>query len=195
MSLKSDYSDINQKYVAQNELQRNKLNKTLIKTQGTSRIIKTGIKSEDETMFGVEIDFIVSDSLAALTLYEKIFEVERIEVSNLPQGENEAVFEIYGTRFHMLDENPEFRLFAPTEDHPTTMWINISVPDIRATYTRAMEAGCTELQAVVELSAYGVSNASFVDPFGYQWMLHEIHEVVSHEERLQLWENRKKSGE
>lgn len=141
-------------------------------------------------MNGVEIDFIVSDSLAALELYEQIFEVERIEVSNLPNGENEVVFSIYDTKFHMLDENPEFHLFAPNSDQPTTMWFNVTVPDIRATYSRAIKAGCTELQEVVEMSNYGVSNASFVDPFGYQWMLHQIHRVVSHEDRIEQWQNR-----
>jgi len=37
-------------------------------------------------MVGVEIDMIVTDSLKALDLYENIFEIERIEVSNLPKG-------------------------------------------------------------------------------------------------------------
>ena len=62
-------------------------------------------------MVGVEIDMIVSDSVKALELYEKIFaEIERIEVTSLPEGENEAVFSLYGVRFHMLDENEEFGL-------------------------------------------------------------------------------------
>lgn len=42
-------------------------------------------------MVGVEIDFVVSDSLKALELYEKIFDIERVEVSDLPRGENEVV--------------------------------------------------------------------------------------------------------
>ena len=42
-------------------------------------------------MVGVEIDFVVTDSLKALELYEKIFDIERVEVSNLPKGENEVV--------------------------------------------------------------------------------------------------------
>lgn len=48
---------------------------------------------------GVEFDFVVKDSLQALALYESIFEVERLEVTDLPVGQNEAVFTIYGTRF------------------------------------------------------------------------------------------------
>lgn len=141
---------------------------------------------------GVEIDFVVSDSLAALKLYEQIFPVKRVEVTNLPIGENEVVFEIYGTRFHVLDQNPEFKLFAPKENHPTTMWMNVTVPDIKKVYTDAIKAGCIEVQTVVELTNYGVSNASFMDPFGYHWMLHQIHRVVDQEERIRLWEDQKK---
>ena len=51
-------------------------------------------------MVGVEIDMIVSDSLKALELYEKVFDIERIEVTNFPKCENEVVFSLYGVRFH-----------------------------------------------------------------------------------------------
>ena len=59
---------------------------------------------------GVEVNFVVQDSIKALALYESIFEVRRVEVTEYPRGNNEAVFTIYGTRFHMLDENPQFML-------------------------------------------------------------------------------------
>ena len=37
-------------------------------------------------MVGVEIDLVVMDTLAALELYEKIFDVERVEVTSFPKG-------------------------------------------------------------------------------------------------------------
>ena len=80
---------------------------------------------------GVEIDFVVPDSREALELYERIFEVERSEVTDLERGQNEAVFSVYGARFHLLDENPEFGLIPPGKDAPQTMWMNVMVPDIR----------------------------------------------------------------
>lgn len=43
-------------------------------------------------MKNVEIDFVVTESRKALELYEKIFDVERIEVTDLPKGENEVIF-------------------------------------------------------------------------------------------------------
>lgn len=140
-------------------------------------------------MTGVEIDFVVTDSLAALALYEKIFEVKRVEVTSFPTGQNEAVFTIYGVRFHMLDENPAFQLIAPKPDMPQSMWLNVLVPDINAVHQNAINAGCAEVQPVTKLNDYGVSNSLFKDAFGYIWMLHQIHREVSFEDRVKMWEN------
>lgn len=142
-------------------------------------------------MTGVEIDFVVTDSLVALDLYERIFEVERIEVTSFPKGQNEAVFSIYGVRFHMLDETPEFGLIAPQPDASQSFWFNVLVPDIKQVYSAALEAGCTEIQPVTGMENYGTSNAIFKDLFGYVWMLHQIHREVSFEERVQIWEDKR----
>ncbi|QQK76149.1 VOC family protein [Salicibibacter cibarius] len=142
-------------------------------------------------MVGVEINMIVTDSLRALELYEKIFETERVEVTDFSKGENEVIFSLYGVRFHMLDENPEFGLNAPNDDDNKTISFNIMVPDIKETFSKAITHGCTEMQAVTDLPDYGVSNAIFIDPFGYVWMLHQVHKEVSFEERVRLWEEKR----
>ena len=139
-------------------------------------------------MTGVEIDLVVRDSLAALALYEHIFEVERIEVSTFPKGSNEAVFSIYGARIHLLDENPAYGLTAPQPGQQLPMWLNIMVPDIQAAWDKAMAQGCKAIQRVHRMEEMGVSNAVFADPDGYAWMLHEMHRIVSHEERTRLLE-------
>lgn len=142
-------------------------------------------------MVGVEIDMVVSDSLSALELYEKIFDIERVEVTNIPKGGNEAIFTLYGVRFHMLDENLQFNLVAPTQDDPKSIWFNILVPDIKETLSKALNIGCTEIQPVVELPEFGGSNAIFCDPFGHIWLLHQIHKEVSFEERTKLWKEKR----
>lgn len=139
-------------------------------------------------MQSVEINFIVKDSLAALAQYEAIFDIKRIEVTDLPVGENEVIFSLYGTRFHMLDENPDFQLFAPSI--PQSVWFNVIVPNITEIHAKALAEHCTEIQVVNELTDYGVSNSMFVDSFGYQWMLHQINREVSFEERMKLWEEK-----
>lgn len=133
---------------------------------------------------GVEIDFIVPDSIEALRVYEGIFPVQRIEVTALAKGQNEAVFAIYGARFHILDENEEFQMVAPKPGDPTPLWLNVAVPDIRAAYKNAMAAGCTEIQPVTEMPEMGGSSAMFSDPFGYIWMLHPIDRQVDLDERV-----------
>ena len=145
-------------------------------------------------MVEVEIDMIVSDSLKALELYEKVFDIERIEVTNFPKGENEVVFSLYGVRFHMLDENPRFGLKAPNLGDPQTIWFNILVPNIKESFSKAINEGCTAVQEVTEMPDYGVSNATFNNPFDYHWMLHQIHKEVSFEERTKMWEGKEKTN-
>lgn len=138
---------------------------------------------------GVEIDFVVEDSITALELYEKIFEIERVEVTDFPKGQNEAIFTLYGTRFHMLDENPNFSLFAPKAGQQATVWFNIIVPDINKVHISALEKGCKEIQAVTEMESFGIINSVFSDPFGYVWMLHQVQRVVGFEERMEYFKN------
>lgn len=145
-------------------------------------------------LVGVEIDLVVKDSLKALELYEQIFDIERVEVTDFPQGENEVVFKLYDVRFHMLDENPKFGLKAPDIDDPKTIWFNVLVADIKETYAKAIRLGCTEVQPVTEIPDFGVSNATFNDPFGYHWMLHQVHKEVSFEERVALWEEKREDN-
>ncbi len=125
-------------------------------------------------MTGVEIDFIVTDCKKALPLYESIFEVERIEVTDLPKGNNEAVFNIYGSRFHMLDENLELQMIAPKAGDPTPVWFNVLVPNIKETYNNAINSRCVEIMPITKLESHGAFTAMFSDPFGYVWQLHEI---------------------
>lgn len=81
---------------------------------------------------GVEIDFVVKDSLKALKEYQAIFleALEVVEQTSFDTGMNEVVFNLYGVRFHLLDENPEYQLFAPTKEKPNTIWFNVVVPNI-----------------------------------------------------------------
>ncbi|MBU8790016.1 VOC family protein [Oceanobacillus caeni] len=137
-------------------------------------------------MNGVEFDFVVKDSKAALEQYKAIFDVEVVEETDFKVGNNEAVFTIYGTRFHMLDENPEYQLFAPKEGDRQSFWFNIVVPNIQEVYDKAMAANATEIQPVTRMEEMGISNAMFSDSFGYVWMLHEIHREVSFEERIDI---------
>lgn len=139
-------------------------------------------------MTGLEVDMVVTDSLEALELYGSIFEVERIEVGDFIKGQNEVVLSIYGTRFHLMDENVQYQTIAPKPEDPKPIWFNIVVPDVKKVYEKAIAAGCTAIQGLNEMPAMGVTNAIFSDPFGYMWMINQIDKVVSFEERVAFFE-------
>ncbi|MET3683191.1 PhnB protein [Alkalibacillus flavidus] len=127
-------------------------------------------------MGSIELDMVVSSSLDALKVYENVFDLEDVKATDLPEGQNEVLFTLYGMQFHLLDENREAFLVAPSSENPNTSWVNITVDDINKTYQLAMDQGCIEIQPVTEMTDFGLSNAIFMDPFGYMWMLHEVHE-------------------
>ncbi|WP_423363619.1 VOC family protein [Mycoplasma sp. P36-A1] len=125
---------------------------------------------------GVEIDFIVKDSLQAIKIYQSIFDVELLEKTNLEVGLNEVVFKIFNTRFHMLDENEEYHLHAPKPDIYMPIWFNVVVLNIEEVHKKALRLGCIEIQPIKEMKEYKVTNSMFKDEFGYLWMLHQIKE-------------------
>ncbi|MDR0553182.1 MAG: VOC family protein [Treponema sp.] len=136
---------------------------------------------------GVEIDMVVTNCLSALNLYEEVFGAKKIEATSYQEGLNEAVFTIYGTRFHLLDENSEFSLNAPKEG-VLPLWCNVSVEDIVSTFEKAKAAGFTVIQPLNDMQELGVINAIVKDPFGYVWMLHQVVKEVSFEERCKIME-------
>jgi len=137
-------------------------------------------------MIGLEIDMVVQDSLAAFALYKTVFDAEEIEITSFPKGQNEAVFTMFDTRFHLLDENHEYGLYAPAEDKPQSMWCNVVVENIVQTFQKAEKTGFRVIQPVTDLEDFGVMNAIIADPFGYVWMLHQIIKEISFEERIRL---------
>jgi PhnB protein len=143
-------------------------------------------------MIGVEIDMVVQDSLAAFALYKRVFGAEEIEITSCPKGQNEAVFTMFDTRFHLLDENHEYGLYARAEDKPQSMWCNLVIEDIVKTFQNAKEAEFRVIQPVTHLEDFGLMNAIIADPFGYVWMLHQIIKEVSFEERIRLMEDMNK---
>ena len=141
-------------------------------------------------MVGVEIDLVVGDSLKALAFYHEVFGVKTLEVSNYEKGLNEAVFDLYGTRIHLLDENPEYQLIAPKEGDNTSIWINVMVENIRSAYKKALDNGGTKIQEVVEQRELLISNAIFKDPSGHIWMLHQMNQPVSTQEKANYLEEK-----
>ncbi|MDR0375987.1 MAG: VOC family protein, partial [Treponema sp.] len=127
-------------------------------------------------MTSVEIDFVVPDVLAAFDAYSKAFGAEAIEKSSLEKGLNEVIFTVFGTRFHILDENPDAFLVAPKEGQGGFMWFNLVVDDIKDVFEKASAAGFSTILEIQEVPMSslpaGSKTAMQKDPWGYIWQLH-----------------------
>lgn len=132
----------------------------------------------------VEIDLIVEDSAKAFHLYQKIFDVKKIEGNDFIKGQNEVVFDLFGVRFHMLDANPDFGMIAPSSDHTNSIWFNITVPQLEVTFQKAISHGCVVIQEIIDMPNMKAKTGMFKDSFGYVWQLHEVYGEVSYEERV-----------
>lgn len=131
-------------------------------------------------VIGTGLFMVVPDSIAVVKLYEQIFDVDLVDVSGLDKGQNEAIFNIYNGRFHLLDENPAENILAPRKGDTRPIWASIAVPDIQKTLDAAINAGCEQISPIGELlPGSGVQNAIFSDPFGYIWMILQIDTVIS----------------
>lgn len=134
-------------------------------------------------MHGVEIDMVVPNSIEALALYKQIFDIEIVGEIEPESGMKDTFFKMYGVGFHLLDEDPDQQLFAPKKAEARPMWVKLTVPNIEEVYTRAMDAGSTEIQGIDLLEALGLGSAVFVDKLSYKWMLQQKHREVSFDER------------
>jgi PhnB protein len=125
-------------------------------------------------MTSVEFDFVLPDALAAVEIYSKVFGAEVLEKTSLDKGLNEVVFTIFGNRFHILDENPEYGLVAPKEGQGGFSWFNLVVDDINEVFGKAEAAGFTPIMPIQEVMDHGLKTSMQKDPWGYVWQLHQI---------------------
>jgi uncharacterized glyoxalase superfamily protein PhnB len=71
--------------------------------------------------------------------------------------------------FYLADEYEEERHRSPLTLGGSTAAMMLYVPDVDATYARAVERGATPMRAV-DVS-YGARRGTVIDPFGHRWML------------------------
>jgi PhnB protein len=93
-----------------------------------------------------------------------------VEVFRL-DGENGAVvaqLSVRGARFWVADESPEHLNFSPESLGGGSVRMVMVVEDPDAAFGRAVAAGATIVQPVVD-QPYGWRVGRIVDPFGHHW--------------------------
>jgi uncharacterized glyoxalase superfamily protein PhnB len=131
----------------------------------------------------------VSDGPKAIEFYQSVFGAEVISRQDLPDGGvAHAELKFGNSMLQLSDEMPQIGLRAPTGE-----WVHSSlvhyVPDVDATYAKAIEAGARSVEEV-QTFLTGDRYGTVIDPFGHRWALMTRVEDVSREEadrRINEW--------
>ena len=79
-----------------------------------------------------------------------------------------AELEINGAIFHLHEATQN--ALEPLSANGVTAIIGLFVPDVHELMEKAMQAGATEINKVVD-HEYGYRQAMFKDPFGHYWQI------------------------
>jgi len=120
------------------------------------------------------------DAEAALDFYTRAFGAEVLFKMPEPSGKiMHAEFKIGDTRLMISDEYPDYGAIAPEIGKGGAFMIY--VPDVDASFARAVEAGATPTMEPVD-QFYGDRTGKVNDPFGYRWSIASHVRDVSVEE-------------
>ena len=133
------------------------------------------------------LNLVVTNALAALEFYEKVFEGERGEIYEFTnrQQENEANIKLGNVKLRLLDANPIYECYPPKAGEASPMWMQLMVADVDKTLKLAEFYGATDVQAPSE--SMGLRHAQFTDPFGYIWTINCVLKEISFQERYKAY--------
>jgi uncharacterized glyoxalase superfamily protein PhnB len=131
----------------------------------------------------------VSDGPKAIEFYTGVFGAEVVSRQDLPDGRlGQAELRFGDSMLQLSNEMPQIGLRAPNGE-----WVHSSlvhyVPDVDATFAKAIEAGARQVEAVQTFMT-GDRFGTVIDPFGHRWAIMTKVEDVSPEEadrRIKEW--------
>jgi PhnB protein len=124
---------------------------------------------------------IVDGAARAIAFYERAFDAK--ETMRIP-GDGDRIghaeLEAFGASFMLADEHTEMGYRGPRATGSAVSLL-VYVPDVDATFARAITAGAQETRAVKD-QPYGDRSGTLTDPFGHVWTIATHKEDMSVEE-------------
>jgi PhnB protein len=125
---------------------------------------------------------VVDGADRAIDFYRRAFGAEELVRMPGPGGKiSHAEIRIGDSMVMLADPVPGTTLVPPSTLGGTTASLMIYVPDVDATYRRAVSAGATARQEPADMF-WGDRFGKLADPFGHEWMLATHVEDVAPEE-------------
>ncbi|MDX1890175.1 VOC family protein [Mycolicibacterium sp. 050158] len=128
---------------------------------------------------------VVDDAAAAIDFYVKAFGATELGRVPHPDGRLvHAALTLNGSTVMLADDFPDFndgKSSTPKALGGTPITIHLQVPDVEASFQRALDAGA-EVVAPLADQFWGDRYGVLRDPFGHQWSLGQPVREVSMEE-------------
>ncbi len=126
---------------------------------------------------------IVRDAAAAIDFYKKALGAEELMRMPTPDGKiGHAELKIGDSIIFLSDEFPNMGVSkSPQTLGGCTGTLNLYVPDVDATFQRAVSAGGKATMPVADMF-WGDRYGTFIDPFGHHWGIGTHKEDLSAEE-------------
>lgn len=122
---------------------------------------------------------IVHDGVKAITFYQEAFGATELFRMAGPGGKiGHAELKLGDSTIMLADEHPEMGARSPKTIGGSPVSLLVYVPDVDATFAKAVKAGCKVLRPV-ENKFYGDRAGQLEDPFGHTWSLATHVEDVS----------------
>lgn len=107
----------------------------------------------------------------AIAWYGRALGATEVERYEMPDGKiAHAELDIHGNPLCLADAATDGQFPRPKTYNDVPIILRVMVPDVDATFNRAIEEGAQVDRAPADQS-YGERSAGFIDPFGHVWYL------------------------
>ena len=110
---------------------------------------------------------VVKNGVRAVEFYITAFGAQELARYDMPDGKLTSRIGIEGAEFWLGDEESEFNNFSPDTIGGSPVRIILTVSDPDTIFTRALEAGATQICPVTTEEFWRIGK--MMDPFGHIW--------------------------
>ncbi|HKY14581.1 MAG TPA: VOC family protein [Microthrixaceae bacterium] len=146
--------------------------RTLGGTMSTTTTTPTSRAHIPPAHHSINAYLMVDDARRALDWYRAVFDatVEGEPIIMDDGRVGHAEIRIGDSLVMLADEFPEMGLVGPNARGGTSVSLSAYVPDVDATYAKAIDAGARSV-GEVENQFHGSRRGTVIDPFGHRWMI------------------------
>lgn len=143
---------------------------------------KKAVKPIEKGFHSLTPHLVCRNAVAAIDFYKRAFGAEEIMRLVGPDGTlMHGSIRIGDSILMLTDELPQWGSLSPLSLKGSPVTVHLAVPDVDATYARAIEAGAKSTMPVADMF-WGDRYGKLQDPFGHVWSVATHIRDMTHDE-------------